>query len=494
MRISETLYCCCGSIGRAERAGRARPRLGMAFVALLLLASAASAQKAEERVARRLQTAVAKAGKSTRVGVVVKNLKTGAVWYEHGGGEPLKPGSVMKLFTTAAALLKFGPDFQYETPIYRVNDELWVIGSGDPGLGDERLMHKHNRARDALLREWAAAVKATGASPAIHTIVIDDSIFDHEFRSPGWPADQNVRWYQAPVGGINYNDNCLDSAVAVEHGKVTLTLTPPLPASLIDNRLTLGRKHTAIVKRDPSSDLFIFSGMVAKAGGFESISANEPTLFFANALVEALRAGGVQLAPDISLVRDRIQPGMLTGREPLNVQRTALRDCIWRADTFSQNLFAECLLKTLGAYDAKGRRGAEPGSFAGGAKAVAEVLGRAGVDMQGSTQADGSGLSHEDRVSAAQIVKLLQVMDGEPTGRFFKECLAEPGQEGTLKRKYTEPIFKGRLRAKTGTIKGVSALAGYVSRPEGGDLVFAVLANGPAAAEIPPLVAKALVE
>lgn len=494
MRSSDTSSTCFESTGPADARRRSARRCIVMLAALLLIAGPAAAQKAEQRLAQKVQAAVGKAGKSTRVGVVVRNLKTGATVFEQNGGEMLKPASVLKLFTTAAALLRLGPDFHFETALYRVNDELWVIGGGDPGLADERLLEKYKRPRDAVIQDWIRAIKAAGDSAPIRAIVVDDSIFDREFRHPSWPADQNVRWYQAPVGGLNFNDNCLDSAVAVEKGRLMLSLTPALPASMIENRLSMGKQHTAIVKRDPGSDVFVFSGAVAKAGGFESVAVNEPTIFFASAFAEALRGAGVALSPELRLLRQQIRPALLEGRRPLHVHKTSLLDCVWRANTFSQNLFAEALLKSVAAYGPGGRREPAPGSFAAGTRAVADALARAGVDLKGGTLVDGSGLSHDNRVSAAQIVRLLQVMHGEAVGRAFRDSLAEPGSDGTLKRRYGDAAFKGALRAKTGTIQGVSGLAGYVTRPDGTEFAFAVLANGPAAADIPPQVARALAE
>ena len=95
-----------------------------------------------------------------------------------------------------------------------------------------------------VFEEWAAALKATGVQ-RVAKLVLDDSVFDGTVRHPDWPADQADRWYQAPVGGLNLNDNCLDARVEVRGG-VKLVLTPDLPADFVANSLKLGKKHQPV--------------------------------------------------------------------------------------------------------------------------------------------------------------------------------------------------------------------------------------------------------
>ena len=90
---------------------------------------------------------------------------------------------------------------------------------------------------------------------------------------------------------------------------------------------------------------------------------------------------------------------------------------------------------------------------------------------------DGSGLSHENRVTAEQVAQLLVTMRGHRHGARFINSLAQPGEDGTLRR-YKGTALLGRLRGKTGTISGARALAGYVDRPDATTLAFALLVNG----------------
>jgi D-alanyl-D-alanine carboxypeptidase/D-alanyl-D-alanine-endopeptidase (penicillin-binding protein 4) len=322
-------------------------------------------------------------------------------------------------------------------------------------------------------------------------VVVDDSIFDREWTHPDWPADQQDAWYQAPVGGLNLNDNCLDARVVIRERVAQLVLRPDLPAELISNRLSVSKQHKPTVTRKPGSDLFEFRGPVARAAGLGPVSAGSPTIFFSFALRRALEAHGVVVAG--SVVRRTVEPRVLQSATLVAVQESALRDAIWRANTFSQNLFAECLLKALAAYEPDGRRAAQPGSFERGAAQLRATLERLGVPTAGAVFRDGSGLSHDNRVTADMLVRLLRVMHQHRQREPFLASLARAGEEGSMKRRFGDGVFRGRLIGKTGTISGVSTFAGYATRADGTTLAFAILVNGPAPENLPVRVSRVLV-
>jgi D-alanyl-D-alanine carboxypeptidase/D-alanyl-D-alanine-endopeptidase (penicillin-binding protein 4) len=441
-------------------------------------------------VGEQLTRLLAQLPQGTDVGLVVADSNSGTSWFAQHPRLPLKPASVMKLFVTAAALEHFGLDFAYETRLYARNGELLVLGSGDPGLGDERIAERHGRPLHGEFDDWAQALKDRGLATLI-TIALDDSIFDSAGRHPDWPADQAQKWYQAPVGGINFSDNCLEAHFTIADGAVNLVLQPDLPPSFFRNELRVSAKHAPAVSRALDQDVFVFSGTVARDDGLDPISVGHPSVFFGYALRHALEKRGVAVSGPV--VRRRLTPAALADAELLDVRTTPLRDVLWRANTFSQNLFAECLLKSLAAYNSDGRRGGTAGSWEGGVRVLEAALQELGLDLHGAVFRDGSGLSHENRVTAQQIVELLITMRRHPYGELFSESLAEPGNDGTMRRRYAVPALEGRLRGKTGTIRGVRALAGYASRTDGVTLAFAVLANGNAPQSLPAQIAEVLV-
>ena len=433
------------------------------------------AQSAPEGLAGRIERLISQLPQSTQVGIVVLNVDDGSVWFSHEPNRPLKPASVMKLFVMAAAIEHLGPDFAFTTEVYLHDDELWIRGGGDPGLGDERLAKRRGEQVMSVLDDWASRLRSRGVK-SVRRIVVDDSIFDREFRHPDWPPDQSQRWYQAPVGGLNFNDNCLDARIVVGGQRIELELVPPLPESFLDNRLKRGSKNTAIINRLPDSDVFVLSGSVAKSVQLEPISVRRPAVFFGHALRQALESGGIRAGD--AVVRRAISQDALNSATRIAVQRTSLSEILWRIGVFSQNLFAECTLKALGAYGPGGAKRGSAGSWAEGLTVLRATVETLGIDLSGAVLRDGSGLSHKNRVSAAQVVELLRIMRRHRHSRLLLDNLASLDDIGTLRRRFREPVLPGTLRAKTGSIRDVSALAGYLERPGSNTIAFAILING----------------
>ncbi len=452
---------------------------------LLLLVGGWTAAARADEIARRLEQLLARDA-GGRVGLLVVDLNSGRVRFESDADVLLKPASVLKLFTTAAALERFGPQFRFETRFHLRDGELVVLGGGDPSLGDDRLDARSGRSLAAHFDEWAGALRKRGVS-SLRGIVLDDSRFDRQWRHPDWPADQALEWYQAPVGAFNLNDNCLDATVELGAAGPRLSLMPPLSEELIRSQLERGSKHAPRINRRIDGDIFEFSGPVSKSHSFGPTAAGDPTLFFADALRHALARRGIQSGA--RLVRQRVDPASLPAGSLLAQVSTPLPDVLWRANTFSQNLFAECLLKALVAYEPDGSPSGRSGSWDEGGAMLVRTLAGLGVRLERAQIRDGSGLSHENRVSARQVVALLRAMDRHRARGVFLDSLAVAGREGSMRNRYA--ALQDRVRGKTGTIREVSALAGYADAADGSRLVFAVLVNGPAS-ELPEQVVRVL--
>ncbi len=464
----------------------------LGVLAALLIASTASAQSRVDAgrtgsPAEQIQRLLRGVSGRSDVAVVARDVGTGQTLFHSSGNLPLKPASVIKLFVTAAAVEHFAADFHFETRFLRSANELWVVGAGDPALGDERLLQRRGLTPNGQLSEWARKIAESFGSDPVERIVLDDDVFDRQTRHPDWPADQYQQWYQAPVSGLCFNDNCVDVSLRVLGREITPILTPALPAEFVRNGLVLGRAHRPTLHRAADSDVFELRGSLARSDSLAPVSMNRPTVVFGYALADALRRAGLVVSGPV--VRRELPADH--DATPLFVERTPLRHVLWRCNNFSQNLFAECLLKALSAYDAHGERTAT-GSWADGLAAERGLLQRLGVDLTDAQFRDASGLSHENRVTADQIVAVLVAMKKHPRGGAFVDSLARPGEDGTLRRRFTEPALRDRLRGKTGTIRGVHTLAGYLTRTDGGTSAFAILINGAANATFQAQIVDAL--
>jgi len=368
------------------------------------------------------------------------------------------PASNQKLLTAAAALRRLGRDYKFETTVARApNGDLVVIGSGDPNLSGRWF---GGDPKKVLLR-LADDLAAHGVTRVDGDLVLDASRFDDVFVHPDWPADQLDRWYAAPVAGLVYNDSCWDVTVhpgARAGAAARVAVEPSFLAPDVANRcLTVASRdeHVVHIGRGTETELEVRGRVLASSAGVtESVPVRDPVAFFGEAFRAALAARGIP-------VSGVVRRGRVEGATPLVVYSSRLDRTLSVMLTRSQNLYAECVLKALG-----------DGTFRGGAGAVAEALAAEGIPTEGLVVSDGSGLSRANRATARTFYGTLQAFADAPE---FVGALA-PGGDGTLERRFRD--LGDRVRLKTGTLRGVSALSGYVTGREGGRYVLVVLANG----------------
>lgn len=407
----------------------------------------------------------------------VVDLSSGQVLYEHEADTPLIPASNMKLMVIAAALDRFGTDYQYQTVLAIRGRDLVVVGGGDPAVGDEKLCAARGEPITAVFHEWAEKLKAAGIQQVSGNIVIDDSIFDKQFVHPSWPPDQFQTWYEAPIGGLNFNANCFD--VSVKPGKsgqaAVVSFVPGNVLLKLVNQTKTGEKHAPVAGRKAGSDEVVVSGSVSKAAKLGPITVRDPGLYFGHVFKTVLAAKGIRVQGRV--VREKLTLGpdrIPTDGHGVAIYRTPLMDPACRAGRQSLGMMAEGLIKLLG------REESGAGSWEGGRAAMEKFFLKVGVSPGQFTVDDGSGLSRKNFLSATATTQVLAYMHKAPGGKFeaIKECLARPGRDGTLKRRLTGPETKDRVFAKTGYINGVRTLAGYVQTKSGRWLAFAIFYNG----------------
>ncbi len=418
---------------------------------------------------------------SARAGACVIDLAAKRIIFSHGADTPLTPASTMKLFAMSAAVAELGSSFAFETTLATDGVNLIVIGDGDPGFGDEKLHKARGEAITAPFVRWAEALKRRGAMTFPGELVIDESIFDDQRLHPTWERADLDNWYAAPVGGLNLNDNCLDIAVSPakqRNAPALVSIEPRTSLAHIVNRCVSGGKGQPVLHHTFDSFDYVLSGRCSKAVSLGSFSFPDPGLLFADSLRGVLQRQGITVRGPTQRQRLRGADGALSpGLTVIEQQRTPLTDVLSRAGKDSQNLFAECLLKRAGY--AWSKRHAQPnpqGTWQHGAHAIHDMLGFAGIDMEGLRVADGSGLSRQNSCTARQLASLLAWANGQPIGRVLHDSLATAGVDGSLRKRLKD--VGARVHAKTGTMRGIRALAGYVDADAGPRYAFAVIFNG----------------
>ena len=405
-----------------------------------------------------------------RAGILVESLDTGEVVYARSPDELFNPASNVKLFTAAAALAELGPEYRFATEFFEVPGarhapNLHVRGKGDPTLVTERL--------------WAIAGELSHLGlDRVGDLVLDDSWFDDARYGPGYDQEQSDRAYLAPTGALSLDFNAVAIHVApgdAEGSPGRIRLEPPSDFFVLEN-------HTVTA---PARALRRVTVSSQASGGRQRVTAegklplgsrrqvlyrriDDPNLFFGQTLRRLLELRGVK-------VSGRVRRGPLpAGASLLYVAESEpLAEVVRHLEKHSNNFMAEQILKALGA-EVSG----PPGTWPKGVAAVESFLAEAGIPRGSYLMKNGSGLNDANRFSARQTVALLKAMWHRfPLMVEFVGALPVAGRDGTIRWRMEGTAAEGHLRAKTGTLEGVTSLSGYVETRSGEHLAFAVLVN-----------------
>jgi D-alanyl-D-alanine carboxypeptidase/D-alanyl-D-alanine-endopeptidase (penicillin-binding protein 4) len=408
----------------------------------------------------------------------VLELETGNVLYEHAIDELRIPASNMKLLASVAGLDQYGAGASFKTYLAVDGDDLWVIGTGDPAIGDPRLAKRDGELPTGVFDDWAAALKARGLTEISGDLYYYANALDDIRTHPTW-GNSVLYWYGAEISGLNFNDNCIDVTVfPTEPGQpVRYEIMPPVTQIEIINEAVTGDENDVSIAKQVGGNIYTITGTCAEETALSSKPVERPGAFFCDALRTHLEKQGITIAGEIKAAE-----APLGGTIPPPFQKTVaihaspMTDVLNRINVNSQNFFADALIKLAGKMYAFREGRDVPGSWADGDLAVREFLTKNGIDDTHLRVADGSGLSRGNRVTARLITDLLILMQTRPDGTVFRDSLSVGGVAGTLRNRFKDG-YEGRVKAKTGFIGGVRALSGYVMTDGGAWLVFSFLYN-----------------
>lgn len=445
---------------RRRRPRRIRARLH-AVLAFLCFASAGPKAWSQTAIADRLADALAPvSGAKTSLGVHIIDLSDGSTIYERNATNPMMPASCMKLAVMAAAVDHLGADYSFTTVLAIRGSDLVVIGSGDPTFGDEKLAEAREQESGAAFKQWAARLKAAGVRQIPGNIIVDDFVFDLEFVHPNWPKDQYQAWYEAPIGGLNFNANCVAAVVApTTPGRpAAISLLPPNDYLSVSNETRTGSDMTVTVHRQRDSDTLMLRGNVSKGGQLEVVTVRDPGLFFGSVLKLAIEAEGIPVGGRVLREKVRVDANTLPPDvHVVAIHNAPIADAMSRAGADSLGMMAEGLFKAMGA------KAAGVGSWESGQSAMNAYYRKLGISANQVSVDDGSGLSRENRISPAAMTRILStVYRDEKTFDLLRSSLGVSGESGTLRKRMRSGKARGRVFGKTGTIRGVRTLAGYI--------------------------------
>ncbi len=410
-----------------------------------------------------------------RASILVADVESGQVLFSKDPDVLLNPASNVKLFTTAAALGRLGPEYRFSTEFY--------VNPASRGSSSVRTLHVKGRGDPTLLTErlWAISGELAHLGlKRIGEIAVDESFFDGEREGPGFDQEEGDKSYLAPAGAASLNWNTVEVLVAPGErrgAKARVELEPASDFFEIDNRATTvagnGRRRLIVSSVvHGGRQRIVVEGRIPVGSRPQSVwrKIDQPGLYLGSTLARLLQLRGVQVGGRVRLAE------VPQGAPLVHVdQSESLAEIVRRLNKTSNNFVAEQLLKTLGA-EAKGA----PGSWPKGVAAVEDFLADAGVPRGSFVMKNGSGLNDANRFSARQVVTVLRTMWSRfPLHAEYVGSLPVAGRDGTIRYRMEGTEAEGRLRAKTGTLVAgaVTSLSGYVETAGHRTLAFAVLVN-----------------
>jgi serine-type D-Ala-D-Ala carboxypeptidase/endopeptidase (penicillin-binding protein 4) len=409
------------------------------------------------------------------VGIVLKD-SSGTVYYQRNAYKHFILASNAKLFTCTAALLDLGSDFKYTTAfkLYKslinnkiLDGNLYIKFTGDPSYTVAEL---HNNIMQ---------LKSLGINSIRGNIVLDDTDYSGLVYAPGISYDDLGYSYSAPVDSIILNGNVLHLRIkgGDEAGDPAEILSSSQARYFkIDNQVvTVDKSYTGVnianilasVDRDNN---IILSGTISvNYQKKKTIAIQNPAKYITGVIKRELRKCNIWFNKNI-----------IIGKTPPNTDPVVVNTSkslpllIKHALKESDNLYADSFLKTMGVQ----RNGL--GTYKEGVKVLYEIINQlANINSNNIQLYDGSGLSRYNLVTPDQITDLLiGIYNNEELNESIITSLPISGVDGTLKDRMNNKYTKEVIKAKTGSMGGVSALSGYIFIGRGSPIIFSIITNG----------------
>lgn len=404
-------------------------------------------------------------------GAIVVRVSDGRTLYEHDADLRLLPASNRKLFTAAAALGILGDEFVYKTQVLaRTKPDAQGVLHGDitlVGVGDGALT-------TIDMDDMAKQVAAADVKLVKGTVLADNHLFTDGPYGFGWEWDDLSDEEFSVISSLTVNDGDVLLQVlpgaAVIHpagvGRDPLAHYPPVVGTA--HTVAAGTPNTVAVIHPLGKDNLQLSGDIPMGAVWEQhVPVPNPALYAASVLDYSLHlysdgTNGPQPAPPAA-----VPPAVVLATHTSLPMAQYLPLMMKPSD----NLIAECLVRTIGAIKGKG------GTYEAGHVVETPFFQSLGVDTTALDLRDGSGVSRRNFVTARAVGQLLVGMSKRPDFRAYYDALPIAGVDGTLKSRMAGTRAAGNVHAKTGTLSQARALSGYVTGPRGGLYAFSLIMN-----------------
>lgn len=405
-----------------------------------------------------------------RLGIVVQPLQTSQPLYTKDAQRYFLPASTTKVMTTAAALTQLGPKFRIQTDLYGAGtgptlDHLRIVGRGDPTLSDQQLT------------QIAIQLKQKGIRQINH-LLGDDTYFQGPGIVPSWEWEDLQAGYGAPVNSLILNQNAYELKIWPQALGQPLRIEwlsphPIGPWRQINRTRTVAQnapEYIEIVRRLKGNTLEIEIIGQLRAGAphdRSAVAVIDPGWFLLKRFRAILAAHQITVGKLSLLSTPKERNAVLKGKSEqrlTQIQSPPLTTLIKTTNQESNNLYAEALVKTLGAVQQQSSQN----THQQGLKVLKQTLTQLGVNTSTYAVADGSGLSRQNLVNPQALTQTLKGILKSPHASTFQASLPKDsiGQNPA-----------STLWSKSGGMRGVSTLTGYLQHPQSSPVLFSLMFN-----------------
>ena len=421
---------------------------------------------------------------NAQIGVLAVDIATGNTIAEYNPDMSLTPASNMKLFSTAAALEMYGPDYTFDTKLYytgsidkngRLRGNIIIKGGGDPTMGSKYydIDHTYND-------KFVQAIIKAGIKTVSGNIIADATIYQKEMVPTTWSWEDMGNYYGAVPSGICCNDNVVTLHFRTgAKGSLAeyVNSEPFIPGMSVISCATaenIRRENTNVFGKAYQLEKMIAGPMPMNTPDVTVRAIMpDPARFVAEKLKNSLDDAGVPVygnvltAFDTTYVVDERKP-----HEILTLKSPTLADIVKMTNLYSINLFAEHCLCLVGLKQVKTT------DVTTAANSLMYWWNTKGMDTKGLSINDGCGLSHYDIATPRQLCYLLRYMRNN--GQYYKEfneSLTMCGGKGTMGSMCRNTRAFNNARGKSGTIRRVKSYSGYVTSLSGKEIAFSIITN-----------------
>lgn len=405
---------------------------------------------------------------------LVLPLEDAAPRLAHRVDAAMNPASVMKMVTTLAALDQLGADYTWKTRFYIdgpladgvLDGNLYIEGGGDPKLVLERV--------DEAFR----ALQAAGVRHVRGDMVLDASIFDVPAHDPAAFDNEPLRPYNVAPDGLLVNFKALVLRFSPQaDGTALVTSEPPLAGVVVPANVPLGSRQACGDWRSTLQADFSDPNIVRLQGRYPArcgerdwaVAYVEPASYAQRALLAMFRTAGGQLDGSARQGRRPAQARLV-----LEAPSLPLAEVIADVNKRSNNVMAQQLLLTLAAQRQRPARMEE-------GRAVIDAWWRrfVGSATPAPVLENGAGLSREERISASALARMLVKASHHADAATYLHSLSLAGVDGTTERMRNRGLVDviGNAWLKTGSLRDVASVAGYVRGRSGHSYVVVGMVN-----------------